>query len=80
MVYIGTFNSGAAKISIPILNAADVVMISPANTYTGLTKPGKGEPDEPDKYYPNGKRNYTRVIPADDLQGALARTGPRSWA
>jgi branched-chain amino acid transport system substrate-binding protein len=26
-------------------------MISPANTYIGLTKPG-GEPDEPDKYYP----------------------------
>jgi branched-chain amino acid transport system substrate-binding protein len=76
MVYIGTFNSGAAKISIPILNEANLVMISPANTYTGLTKPGKGEPDEPDKYYPNGKRNYTRVIPADDLQGAAGA----NWA
>src|SRR5262245_45851707 len=31
MVYIGTFNSGAAKVSIPILNAAGLVMISPAN-------------------------------------------------
>jgi branched-chain amino acid transport system substrate-binding protein len=76
MVYIGTFNSGAAKISIPILNEAGVVMISPANTYTGLSKPGKGEPDEPDKYYPTGKRNYTRVIPADDLQGAAGA----NWA
>ena len=72
MVYLGTFNSGAAKISIPILNAVDLVMISPANTYPGLTKPGKGEPGEPDKYYPNGKRNYARVVPADDLQGAAA--------
>mgnify|MGYP000980429351 CR=1 FL=1 len=72
MVYIGTFNSGAAKVSIPILNRANLVMISPANTYPGLTKPGKGEANEPDIYYPGGKRNYTRVVPADDLQGAVA--------
>lgn len=76
MVYIGTFNSGAAKVSIPILNQAGLVMISPANTYPGLTKPGKGEAGEPEKYYPNGKRNYTRVVPADDLQGAAAA----NWA
>jgi branched-chain amino acid transport system substrate-binding protein len=72
MIYIGTFNSGAAKLSIPILNQANLVMISPANTYTGLTKPGKGTPDEPDKYYPTKKRNYTRVVTADDVQGDAA--------
>ena len=37
MVYIGTYNSGAAKLSIPILNAACLVMLSPANSYPGLT-------------------------------------------
>jgi len=72
MIYIGTFNSGAAKVAIPILNRSSLVMISPANTYPGLTKPGKGEPNEPDIYYPNGTRNYARVVPADDLQGAVA--------
>ncbi len=71
VAYIGTFNSGAAKIAIPILNRADLQMVSPANTYPGLTKPGKGEANEPDVYYPNGKRNYARVVPADDLQGAV---------
>jgi len=76
MVYIGTFNSGAAKIAIPILNQADVVMISPANTYPGLTKPGKGDKGEPEIYYPKGGRNYTRVVPADDLQGAAGA----NWA
>ncbi len=76
MVYLGTFNSGAAKVSIPILNRANLVMISPANTYPGLTKPGKGEPNEPDVYYPSGKRNYSRVCPADDLQGAVGS----NWA
>jgi branched-chain amino acid transport system substrate-binding protein len=72
MVYLGTFNSGAAAISIPILNQAGLVMISPANTYPGLTKPGKGAEGEPEKFYPTGERNYARVVPADDLQGAAA--------
>ncbi len=76
LVYIGTFNSGAAKISIPILNQAGLVMVSPANTYPGLTKPGKGTEKEPDVYYPKGTRNYTRVVPADDFQGAAAA----NWA
>src|SRR3712207_4963064 len=43
-------------------------MISPANTYIGLTKPSP-DPSEPEKYYPTGERNYTRVIVADDEQG-----------
>ena len=51
--------------SIPILCAANLAMISPANTYPGLTKniPGAVESNEPDVYYPNCKRNYTRVVP-----------------
>src|SRR6266536_1942101 len=57
MVYIGHFNSGAAKISIPVLNQVGLVMISPANTYPGLTKPGKGNANEPGDYYPTGFRN-----------------------
>ncbi len=71
IAYLGTFNSGAAKLSIPILNQAGLVMISPANTYAGLTKPGKGEAGEPDKYYPTGIRNYARVVTADDVQGKV---------
>jgi branched-chain amino acid transport system substrate-binding protein len=66
--YLGTLNSGAAKLSIPILCAKGIVMISAANTAVGLTKPF--EPGEPDKYYPGGcAKNYFRVIPNDLLQG-----------
>ena len=72
MVYIGTYNSGAAKISMPILNRAQLLMVSPANTWPGLTKPGSGDPSEPDVYRPTGKITYVRVVPADDLQGSLA--------
>jgi len=75
---IGHYNSGAAKLSIPVLNQANVVMVSPANTYPGLTKPGKGEPKEPNIYYPTGTRNFTRVVPADDLQGAVAANWAKS--
>lgn len=69
MVYIGTYNSGAAKVSMPVLNRAGMFMVSPANTWPGLTKPGKGDPGEPEKYRPSGKINFTRVVPADDMQG-----------
>lgn len=75
---IGHFNSGAAKLSIPILNQANVAMVSPANTYPGLTKPGKGEKNEPDTYYPNKIRNYARVVPADDIQGVVAAKWAKS--
>jgi branched-chain amino acid transport system substrate-binding protein len=71
---IGTFNSGCAEIIIPILNRAangPIAMVSPANTYVGLTHPGPGTAaGEPGKYYPTGKRNYARVVAADDYQGA----------
>lgn len=67
---IGTYNSGCAAVIIPILNEAGVAMISPANTYPGLTVSGSGtEEGEPDKYYPTGERNYTRVVAHDLFQG-----------
>ena len=75
---IGTFNSGCAEIEIPINNRAPngpLAQISPANTYVGLTHGGPGTaPGEPNKYYPTGKRNYARVVAADDFQGAADAT------
>ena len=69
---IGTFNSGCAAIIIPVLNKAPgggLQMISPANTYGCLTEPCAG--NEPEKYYPSGKRTYARVAPSDPNQGAV---------
>ena len=66
---LGTFNSGCAEIEVPIANRAGLGYVSPANTYTGLTH-GPALPGEPGKYYPTGKRNYARVVAADDFQGA----------
>ncbi|MGB2953303.1 MAG: branched-chain amino acid ABC transporter substrate-binding protein [Gaiellaceae bacterium] len=71
---IGTFNSGCAKLEIPIANRAPkgpLGMVSPANTYVGLTHTGPGTvAGEPGIYYPTSKRNYIRIVAADDFQGA----------
>ncbi len=71
MVYLGTYNSGAAMVSIPITNEAGLVQISPGNTWPGLTKPGF-TPGQPGIFYPTGVRNYFRVVTTDDLQGRVA--------
>ena len=68
---IGTFNSGCAKLVIPIANRESLATVSPANTYPGLTEGGPGtEAGEPDNYYPSGTRNYARVVWNDQIQGA----------
>ena len=75
---IGTFNSGCAKLEIPVANRAPngpLAMVSPANTYPGLTEGGPGtESGEPDNYYPTGTRNYARVVWNDQFQGAANAT------
>jgi branched-chain amino acid transport system substrate-binding protein len=71
MVYIATYNSGAAKVSMPIMNKAGMAQITPANTYPGLTKPGNAS-GEPGIYRPTGNVNYFRPFPSDDIQGAAA--------
>jgi len=70
---MGTYNSGCAKIIVPVLNQdpeGPMVMISNANTNPGLTK--AWDAGEPEKYYPTGQRNYFRVVTTDDNQGNAA--------
>ncbi len=68
---MGTYNSGCAKIQVPVLNQAPggaMLMVSHANTNPGLTK--AWDPGEPQKYYPTGKKNYGRIVATDDYQGS----------
>lgn len=77
LVYMGTYNSGAAKLSMPITNAAGVAQVSPANSYAGLTRACETCVEgEPDIYRPSGTVNYFRVAATDDVQGPAAA----SWA
>lgn len=75
VVVIGPMNSGCAQVQIKTANTAGLAIVSPAATAVGLTKAG-GDPGEPDKYYPNGTRNFLRVVLADDMQAKAAAT----WA
>jgi branched-chain amino acid transport system substrate-binding protein len=73
IAYLGEFNSGASSISLPILNEAGVLQVSPSNTAPGLTRGGPGtDRGEPDRYYPTGARTFGRVVPADHVLGAAA--------
>ena len=73
---IGPLDSSCSQIEIPILNQSPdgaIALVSPANTYSCLTQAGPGcDKSEPDKYYPNGRRNYVRVAPHDTYQAAAA--------
>lgn len=75
VVVIGPMNSGCAQVQVKTANTAGLAIVSPAATAVGLTKAG-GDPGEPDKYYPNGTRNFLRVAMADDMQAKAAAT----WA
>jgi branched-chain amino acid transport system substrate-binding protein len=73
---LGTFNSGCAKLEVPILNRAPggpIAMLSSANTNVGLTHNAAwNSPGEPGIYYPTKVRNYARVSATDDYQGPAA--------
>lgn len=74
LAYIGPYNSGAAKVSMPLLNEAGLIQISPAATWPGLTKkvPGNEASGEPDIYRKSGQITFCRVCPTDDVQGPLS--------
>ncbi len=71
---IGTLNSACAIPAVPELNRAPdgpLAMVSPLNDFIGLTRSGPGvDPLLPAALYPTGVRNYLRVYPTGDLEGA----------
>jgi branched-chain amino acid transport system substrate-binding protein len=74
MAVAGPFNSGIAKVSMPITNGAGLVMMSMANTNPGLTKQQYSAANSIDysALHPAGKPNaYFRVPGTDDVQGAV---------
>ncbi len=73
IAYLGELDPGASGVSIPVLNQADILAVSPGDTDTGLTRSNGGGKDDPEKFYPTGKRNFARVIQSDRVQAkALA--------
>jgi branched-chain amino acid transport system substrate-binding protein len=70
IAYLGDYNSGASAISLPLMNAAGILQISPASPYVGLTSSFDAGQDEPARFYPTGKRTFGRLMPDDQVQAA----------
>ena len=68
IAYLGDYNSAATAISLPLINAAGILQISPASPYGGLTSSLDAGQDEPERFYPTGKRNFARLQPGDRAQ------------
>ncbi len=68
IAYLGDYNSAATAISLPLINAAGVLQISPSSPYGGLTSSLDAGQDEPERFYPSGKRNFARLQPGDQAQ------------
>jgi ABC-type branched-subunit amino acid transport system substrate-binding protein/tetratricopeptide (TPR) repeat protein len=73
---IGTYNSGCALSEVPFLNqapAGPLAMVSPANSYVGLTRRDPFAPKGAlESLYPTGIRSFARVYPIDDAEGVAA--------
>jgi branched-chain amino acid transport system substrate-binding protein len=77
IAYIGDFDSGATRFSLPITNEAHLLQVSPAASAVDLVQPYLGAGDQvPEEVQPTGERTFGRVIPSDEAQ---ARAGA-IWA
>jgi len=66
IAYIGDFDSGASATSLPITNADNLLEVSPASPYVGLTDSSPyNDKGEPGSYYPSGVRTFARLVPTD---------------
>src|SRR6185437_2658362 len=73
---IGAWFSHCTGVELPIIERSPtgpLALISPNNTYPGLTHPSGGDaPGEPNTFYPAGTRDYARLEVPDDFQGVAA--------
>jgi branched-chain amino acid transport system substrate-binding protein len=76
IAYIGDYESGATRISLPITNQAVLPQVSAASTALDLTTPGPGSVEVPRATQPSGERTFVRVIPDDGVQADAAA----AWA
>jgi branched-chain amino acid transport system substrate-binding protein len=70
IAYLGDFDSGASAVSLPLINAAGILQVSPASPYVGLTSSLDAGQDEPERFYPTGQRTFARLQPGDPVQAA----------
>ena len=68
IAYLGDYDSAATAISLPLINAAGILQLSPASPYVGLVSSFDAGQDEPERFYPSGRRTFARLQPGDIAQ------------
>jgi branched-chain amino acid transport system substrate-binding protein len=71
IAYLGEYSSAATAVSLPLINAAGILQVSPSSPYVGLTSSLDAGQDEPERFYPSGKRNFGRLQPGDPAQASV---------
>jgi branched-chain amino acid transport system substrate-binding protein len=70
IAYVGEYGSAATAVSLPLMNAAGILQVSPGSPYVGLTSSLYAGQYEPQRFYPSGKRTFGRLPPGDAGQAA----------
>ncbi|MBB4663986.1 branched-chain amino acid ABC transporter substrate-binding protein [Conexibacter arvalis] len=73
VAYVGEFHTGSSAISVPLLNEAGILQVSPIDSAMALTQRTLSVPDSPGKYYPKAEdygRTFKRLVPGDQTQAA----------
>ncbi len=66
IAYLGEVDPGASAVSLPVTNRAGLLQVSPTDGLTSLTTEPPGRPRAgPERYYPEGKRTFERMVPTD---------------
>jgi branched-chain amino acid transport system substrate-binding protein len=70
IAYLGELGSAATAVSLPLINAAGILQVSPGSPYVGLTSSLDAGQYEPERFYPTGRRTFGRLEPSDPVQAA----------
>jgi branched-chain amino acid transport system substrate-binding protein len=71
VAYVGELSTGASAISIPLLNVAGILEVSPLDTAMALTTGSIAVTGSPERFYPKLEevgRTFARVVPSDRSQ------------
>jgi branched-chain amino acid transport system substrate-binding protein len=70
IAYLGDYDSGATAVSLPLINGAGILQVSPGSPYVGLTSSLDAGQDEPARFYPSGRFTFGRLLPGDAVEAA----------
>jgi branched-chain amino acid transport system substrate-binding protein len=71
VAYLGELATGSSAISIPLLNEAGILEVSPFDTAMALTTTSLAVAGSPERFYPKLRdlgRTFARVVPSDRTQ------------